>query len=497
MKRPSVCLSVACIAGLLFCAYARAQDIKSSDLAGTWYTDDPRALRMQIDSYLESASGVSCTGTLKALILPHAGLRYSGPVAAYGYRLASQFRYSLVIIAGLSHRSRVDGIAVFSGEAWRTPLGTISIDKKCASWLISQHTCIREDNSVFQEENSIELQLPFIQTAIPGARIVPVILSSGEYDVCTVFSEILARLMSARDDVLIIASADMSHYLNDSRTRARDAETLKLVQEMRAQEIWERSAHGEQLFCGYAPVAAVLLACRKSGIRDSDVLSYGTSADSTGDRKRVVGYASIAICSRDTTASDAAYEKENNMLTGKQKKIVLKLARETLDSYLRHGVIPEKNIDDPVLLKEWGAFVTLHLHGRLRGCIGRIVGQGPLYKTIQRMAVQAATADPRFPAVRNEELADIDIEISVLSELEKITDPAAVTMGVHGVVIRKGSSSGVFLPQVADETGWSREEFLTNLCTHKAGLLPDAWRTGEAELYVFTADVFGESNKGD
>jgi AmmeMemoRadiSam system protein A len=139
-----------------------------------------------------------------------------------------------------------------------------------------------------------------------------------------------------------------------------------------------------------------------------------------------------------------------------------------------------------------GAFVTLNKQGDLRGCIGNLVGDKPLYLTIRDMAVEAAVGDPRFPAVELAELKDIKIEISVLSPLKRINSIDEIQLGTHGVLVRQGFHSGVFLPQVATETGWSKEEFLSNLCAHKAGLSPDAWKDKSLEIYIFTAEVFSE-----
>ncbi len=139
-----------------------------------------------------------------------------------------------------------------------------------------------------------------------------------------------------------------------------------------------------------------------------------------------------------------------------------------------------------------GAFVTIHKQGVLRGCIGNIIGPQPLYLTVHDMAIEAATADPRFPSLNPDELEDIEIEISVLSEPKKVDDVNEIKMGVHGVIVKRGFASGVFLPQVATETGWTKEEFLSNLCEHKAGLSPDAWQDKDTQLFSFTAQVFGE-----
>lgn len=175
-----------------------------------------------------------------------------------------------------------------------------------------------------------------------------------------------------------------------------------------------------------------------------------------------------------------------------QKKRLLEIARGAMEEYVRTGKILEFTETDQELLKRKGAFVTLYYKGELRGCIGNIVGMGPLYKTIRDMAIESSTNDQRFPAVTPKEIKDIKIEISVLSEPERVFDVNKIIMGTHGVIVKRGFNSGVFLPQVAAETGWGREEFLSSLCSHKAGLAPDAWKDSATEIYTFTADVFGE-----
>ena len=178
-------------------------------------------------------------------------------------------------------------------------------------------------------------------------------------------------------------------------------------------------------------------------------------------------------------------------MTEKQKKRLLEIARQTIEAYVHSGERLEFEEEDPALLEEKGAFVTLHSKKQLRGCIGNIIGRGPLYLTVRDMAIASATEDPRFSRVKESELDDLHIEISVLSIPAKVTDPGAIEMGKHGVIVRQGLRGGVYLPQVATETGWSREEFLTSLCAQKAGLEPDAWKKG-AELEIFTAEVFSE-----
>lgn len=190
------------------------------------------------------------------------------------------------------------------------------------------------------------------------------------------------------------------------------------------------------------------------------------------------------------------------MLNEEQKKKLLNIARETLEAYIKERKIIEFKENDPELLKTYGAFVTLRkaVPGEkikevesLRGCIGHIISNAPLYKTIQDMAIASSTQDPRFPPVTKNELKDIKIEISVLSQPKKIKDINEFELCKHGVIVQKGFNQGVFLPQVAEETGWKKEEFLSCLCSHKAGLPADAWKDKDTNIYIFEAQVFEEA----
>ncbi|MCX5686620.1 MAG: AmmeMemoRadiSam system protein A [Candidatus Omnitrophica bacterium] len=180
------------------------------------------------------------------------------------------------------------------------------------------------------------------------------------------------------------------------------------------------------------------------------------------------------------------------MLNDVQRKRLLQIARESITSYVKDGKRKNFTEKDPILNKPMGAFVTLHENGELRGCIGNMIGRGPLYQTIADMAIESATGDPRFPTLSPAEIDRIDIEISVLSPMKKVSSYEEVNIPGHGVMVRRGFNSGVYLPQVADETGWTRDEFLSSLCAHKAGLPADAWKDPATEIYIFTAEVFGE-----
>jgi AmmeMemoRadiSam system protein A len=176
-----------------------------------------------------------------------------------------------------------------------------------------------------------------------------------------------------------------------------------------------------------------------------------------------------------------------------QKKTLLDIAKKTIASAVNKKSIPDFKITDPMLNLKCGAFVTIHKNGSLRGCIGHIIGTTALHKTITKMAVEAALHDPRFRPVTSGELCDIEIEISVLSPFEKITDITEIEVGVHGLFIKNGYYQGLLLPQVATEYNWDRKEFLEHTC-QKAGLPMDCYLGKNCEIFIFSATVFSEKD---
>lgn len=176
-------------------------------------------------------------------------------------------------------------------------------------------------------------------------------------------------------------------------------------------------------------------------------------------------------------------------LSEEEKKTLHQIARTAIKNKIKGKSIPELKIDSPILKENRGAFVSLHKKGQLRGCIGYIEGRGPLHKTIEEMAEAAAFRDPRFAPVSEREMSELDIEISVLTPLKKITDVNEIEVGKHGIYIKKEWYSGLLLPQVAIEYGWDRKTFLEHTC-RKAGLPSSAWKDKDVEIYIFSADIF-------
>lgn len=182
---------------------------------------------------------------------------------------------------------------------------------------------------------------------------------------------------------------------------------------------------------------------------------------------------------------------DGDTLNDEQQRELLAFARETTACEVSGRALPDLPTGEPVYELERAVFVTLHKRGQLRGCIGTLQARESLAAAVRSSAVSASTQDPRFPPVTPDELPELDIEISVLSPMRPVAGADEIEVGRHGVVVRQGMRSGVFLPQVAPEQGWDRDTMLDILCAQKAGLPADAWRHG-AQLEVFTSQVFGE-----
>ncbi|MCM8780691.1 MAG: AmmeMemoRadiSam system protein B [Candidatus Omnitrophica bacterium] len=463
-----------------------AQDIKKPNVAGAFYPDDPQELSQMIDGFLGNVEPKSIEENIFSLISPHAGYSFSGQVAAYGYRLIKDKPYKTVIVIGPSHHYRFSGVSIYPGDLFRTPLGDSQIDKEFTQRLLYKDiTFIPE---VFDKEHSVEVQLPFLQKVLSDFKIVPIIMGDCTLKVCQSLASLLKEAIGSRQDVLVVASTDMYHGYDYEEADIIDELTLSYLKEMDAEGLYYGLREGRLQLCGGFPVVVALLLAKELGHNRLEVLKHTNSCLVTKTKTKgiwTVGYASCVIDKKKGDETMAMLNKE-------QKKRLLEIARDSIETYLTTGKKLELVEADPVLLKEMGAFVTLHKHGQLRGCIGNLIGNQPLYLTVRDMAIESAVGDPRFPAVDLSELKDIDIEISVLSPLRRIDSAEDIQLGVHGVLVRRGFHSGVYLPQVATETGWSKEEFLSSLCSHKAGLSADAWKDKSTQLYIFTAEVFSE-----
>jgi AmmeMemoRadiSam system protein B len=232
-----------------------------------------------------------------ALISPHAGLRYSGPIAAAGYRQLAGQGFETVLLLGPSHRAPFDGLAVYPEGAFTTPLGLASIDAALAEAFLSATPRARAWPEIHREEHCLEMQLPFVQEVLPEARILPVIM--GAQNATNIEAAATAMCHAAagsKSKVLLVASSDLSHHQSRERASALDGEVLDRIERFDPDELQNLLAAEGGHACGGGPMVAVLRAARRLGGSRAIVLAYGDSGDVTGDTASVVGYASAALC---------------------------------------------------------------------------------------------------------------------------------------------------------------------------------------------------------
>jgi len=498
MSSKTLCLIPAFI--FLFFLSCFASSVKQPEFSGQFYPAQKEELSVMIDSFLDKALPSPVSGRIQMLISPHAGYGFSGPTAAFGYKLIRNQNYKTVIIIGTSHHKLFNGVALYGPGAFATSLGKIDVDTEFLKNITDKDPEVFVDNSAFANEHSVEVQLPFLQKVLTNFKIVPVVVGDCSLESCEKIALLFKEAIGQRKDILFVISSDLYHGYDFKEAEQVDKVTLDLITKMDYEGLYYGLRDGNAQACGGFSIVIALYLAKELGSSELAVLNHTNSAVVTGDLTKgnwTVGYASCAVIgtvSRDDNElrGYALVGKGESMLSTQQKQKLLKIARDSIAAYLQTGKKVSVNESDPALNQKAGAFVTLNQHNQLRGCIGNLIGSQPLYLTVRDMAIEAAVDDPRFAALSLSELKDVEIEISVLSPLERVPSAEKIELGKHGVLVRRGNQSGVFLPQVATETGWSKEEFLNNLCAHKAGIAADAWKDKDTELYIFTADVFSE-----
>jgi len=466
------------------------QEIRKAVVAGTWYSSNPEKLRKEIASYLENAKKAEIRGEIIALISPHAGYAYSGAVASHAYKQVMGNHYDAVIVIAPSHREAFHGVSVFNKDGYETPLGVVPVAKEIADALIAQSEHIRFSWEGHREEHALEIQLPFLQLAIPDLKIVPIVFWDHSWDNCTRLADAIVHAVKDKN-VLIVASSDLYHGYDYEECVRSDNRTLETVVELNTKKLYQAFQHEDAMACGAGGILVAEMVAIRLGATQATRLFQTNSGDVTGNRNDyVVGYGAVAIYRADATIKEERVGMESG-LTGEEKQYLLKLARQTIEKVVDRKKPPKLKHAYPVLKEKRGAFVTLTKNGMLRGCIGYVTAVLPLDETIVEMAQAAAFRDPRFPAVTKDEVAHLEIEISVLTPIREIADIREIEIGKHGIIIERGSHSGLLLPQVATEYGWNRETFLDHTCT-KAGLSSDAWQKDGTRIKIFSADIFHE-----
>lgn len=490
----------------------QTQTIREPAVAGQFYPTDKNELLQMIDDFLigtglKPVPTLPIAGQPRILIVPHAGYVFSGPTAAYGFKALENYKYDNVIILGSSHNYPLEKLALYNGDAVKTPLGEIKINKQLTEQLIADNNFIYADNKIHEPEHSLEVEIPFLQKVLKNDfKLVLGLINSDESKTLQSIADTLAAQITPH--TLIIISSDLSHYPNYNDAIYSDT---KIIDSILTKDIvkfnntfnsilLENKPGLDTCACGSSAIKIGMLLADKLKLAGTK-LHYSNSGDTPnyGDKSRVVGYGAIAF-----TSLSSPYQGEvptpqmrgraEGFLIAAEQKAALTLALNTLE--LEFGLTKEKYEDYkkyPIFSEKRGVFVTLRKNNELRGCVGLIEPITELGEAIKEMALSAALNDSRFTPVEKDELKNIKIEISVLTPLQKISDPKKeIKLGRHGVIVRYGSHSGVFLPQVAEETGWGLDEFMSELCSQKAGLPANCWLNPETEIYTFEAQVMEE-----
>jgi len=470
-------------------------------VAGRFYPAASEQLHKEIDNLYHSACklvqyNLAPEDEILAIISPHAGYVYSGTVAASAFSvLRNMKKITRVFLIGSSHHAWYEGASIYFKGHYATPLGNLEIDSEVATAILDENTVFDFHPEAHAHEHSLEVQLPFLQFFLGhDFKIVPILLGGQSLETPKKIAKILSPFIGSNN--LFVISTDLSHYpeYNDAiKVDKNTVEALctnnpqKFLEQLKTNELKKYPNHSTSM-CGWMSALTLLhMTHNLEGITYLPLL-YQNSGEIPiyGDKTRVVGYQSVAVCKR------VSSESVNETLSEEEKEKLLFIARNSIiqkvkgieSDEIKLSNIPQK------YLRPQGAFVSIYVDNELRGCIGKIESNNPLYKTIEQTAISAAIHDTRFSSIRIEELDKMKIEISILTPLKKIDSIEEIIPGKHGILIRKDIRSGTFLPQVATRTGWTALEMLEKCSERKAGLGKDGWR--DADIYTYEAIIISE-----
>ncbi len=420
--------------------------IRNPVVSGQFYPDSPDQLRAMIGGFVdEKAEKEEVIG----LVSPHAGYIFSGPVAG---AVISKVKFKdTFVIMGPNHTGRGKPLSIMTQGTWKTPLGEVEIDSELGKRILATSSHLQEDHVAHQYEHSIEVQIPFLQYFKPDIKLVPIILA---YSSLATYKEIGKELAKAIKDlnkeVVIIASSDMTHYEPQESAQRKDTQAIDAILDLNEDELFKRVDELNISMCGYAPTICLISVAKELGATRAELVRYQTSGDVTGDYSAVVGYAGIII----TTMSPVA-----------------KLARETVETYVKEGKTPQPEELTPEMKQQAGVFVSIHKFGELRGCIGTFEPQQEnVAEEIITNAISSATRDPRFPPVAPDELKDLSYSVDVLTTPEPIPDKDQLDPKRYGVIVECGLRRGLLLP---DLEGVDTVDYQIDICRQKAGIAPD------------------------
>lgn len=484
-----------------------AQNIRPAAVAGKFYDADAQRLRNDVRRCYDGAAIMAplskkereSDSALQAVIVPHAGYVFSGLVAASAFlRVPEDAHYDNIFLLGPSHYVAFEGASIATAfDAYRTPLGDVPVNRELCKKIEASSDVFTYNPAAHDREHCLEVQLPFLQYRLKTMpKIVPIIIGTQDFASLKRIADALKPYFTANN--LFVISSDFSHYPSYKDAVNVDGNTGRALESGNIDDFIDAlekndSLHIRNLYtsaCGQCAISVLLLMAQqdnsntmKEGLKMHHV-TYLNSGDSPyGGKDEVVGYHSFTLTRVKENAKNTA--STDFSLSDDDKLQLLNVAWNAITPDSMH----KKVTPTAVFERKLGVFVTLTKHGHLRGCIGHFGEDIPLGKITSKMARAAAFEDPRFPLLRTDEIDDIDIEISVLTPLKRIHDINEFRYGKEGIYMRKGFRSGTFLPQVADEVNWTKEEFLGHCAQDKAGIGWDGWKT--AELYTYRAIIFG------
>ena len=412
---------------------AAPERVKAPNVAGMFYPGDGEALRREVDAHLGRAHAEGPAP--KALIAPHAGYRYSGPIAASAYARLKPRAHEIrrVVLLGPTHYHPIHGVAVSGADSFETPLGSVRVDAASVARAL-EFGFVRSADPAFEREHSLEVHLPFLMRVLPRFTVVPLLVGkAAPADIDT-----LLEALWGGPETAIVISSDLSHYLDYESARRVDAKTSEAIVALRHDDV------GYEQACGRHAVNGLLHLAKRRGL-EARALDVRNSGDTAGPRDRVVGYGAYAF-----------FESALATLGLEARRHLLGIAARSIRHGVAHGKACEVDLDGlpPALRERRATFVTLEAERRLRGCIGSLRAMRPLAEDVAHNAHGAAFADPRFPPVEEGDIEGLGIKISVLSppvpiRAESEADLVArLRPGIDGLIIKDGEKRATFLPSV-------------------------------------------------
>lgn len=442
--------------------------IRAPAVAGSFYPNNAGQLSAMLDDYLDIVAGelnARQPDSPKAIIAPHAGYIYSGPVAGSIYSLIKQAdkQITRVVLSGPAHRVYVKGVALLSNTHFATPLGNVSIDTETVNKL-THYPNVQILDEAHRQEHSLEVQVPFLQKVLPDFNLIPLLVGDAEPDQV---AEVLDELWGG-DETLIVISSDLSHYLDYDAAGRIDHDTTRLIEKLDYKNI------GPEQACGCAPMRGLLKLAKHKQL-EIKTIDLRNSGDTAGTKDRVVGYGAYALF------------KKSPSLDRRNERLVFDVIHKSIASGLENGTAYTPKTEDynDILQKQYAVFITLEINNHLRGCIGTTEATMPLINAAAHYAHAAAFSDPRFKPLTASEYKQLAISVSILTPATEINfsdEPDLLDQlrpGSDGLIITRGNARATFLP-VVWETIRDREKFLSEL-KRKAGINPSetpeqAWR---------------------